>query len=119
MGTKRVLIIEPDDDVRDAIGSLLSRSGFDIVKAKSPDDCYENIQIADLVLLEPAYQCAESCKRLLDNIAELDRCVPVLVLTRAVVKELELSAHSAVFEIHNKPVALDVLVEAINRMFGH
>ncbi|GAB4172048.1 MAG: phosphate regulon transcriptional regulator PhoB [Wenzhouxiangellaceae bacterium] len=82
--TKKILIVEDDDAIREMVGFNLRRSGFEVLEAA---DCQQaRVQVADqrpdLILLDwmlpdaPGIELARSLGR-----DELDRNIPIIMLT--------------------------------------
>ena len=51
---KTVMVVDDDPDIRDSVGQILRKIGYDVINAVSGDDCLEKLQSEkpDLILMD-------------------------------------------------------------------
>jgi len=82
--TKRILIVEDEQPIREMVAFALGKAGFELVQAEDVQDAYEAIarQVPDLVLLDwmlPGASGIELAKRMKAD--EITANVPIVMLT--------------------------------------
>ncbi len=92
---KRIVVVEPDLDIREIVGHILSDRGFEVIPYENEKGMFENIVfiMPDIILLDifsVTEAGTELCRRLKEDPKTRD--IPVIVLsthTRAeIVKEI-------------------------------
>ena len=122
MSTKKILVVEDDDDIMELISYNLKREGYSVVKAASGEEAVKQAQSAspDIVLLDlmlPEMDGLEVCRRLKADAKTKN--VPVIMVTAKgeesdVVAGLELGAEDYVVKPF-RPKELVARVRAVLR----
>ena len=114
-GRRTVLLVEDDEDVRDAVEQILTDEGFHVVSAPDGEAALEVLAQGHhrfctiiLDLLMPGVDGAEFLARARDQLLS----TPVLLFSAALLPA-HLRDHPQVKDLIPKPVDADVLVEKI------
>ena len=96
--SKRVLIVEDQEDNRAILRDLLSKSGYDLIEATNGEEgvALAQSQRPDLILMDvqlPIIDGYEATRRIKSN-AEL-RCIPVIAVTSYALSGDEAKARAA------------------------
>jgi two-component system, OmpR family, response regulator CpxR len=118
---RRILLVEDDLDIREAIASSLDRAGYDVVRAgngrQAIDRLCESAQLPDLIVLDwmmPVMSGFEFLQYLATEPSY--RAIQVLILS-AVDRALTTTGLH-VTAVLNKPVRMRTLVDVIDKLCG-
>lgn len=125
----KILIIDDDPDIVDALYVLLEGEGFDVVSAYDGEEGLakikeENPDLIILDLLMPKMDGYEVCKTLQDPRWSKWKDVPILVLTSVREEasqrryELEMGMRMDVDDYVEKPIDPDVVLERVQKILA-
>jgi len=125
----KILIIDDDPDIVDALYVLLEGEGFDVVSAYDGEEGLakikeENPDLIILDLLMPKMDGYEVCKTLQDPRWSKWKDVPILVLTSVREEasqrryELEMGMRMGVDDYVEKPIDPDVVLERVQKILA-
>lgn len=109
-GTPVVLIVDDDDDIRDAIVDVASRAGFVSVTARNGFEALRHLageRLPDLVLLDMMMPVMDGWE-FLRRRDERGRTVPVVVLTAADQDRIPTGVPAL-----RKPITVELLLDAL------
>jgi CheY-like chemotaxis protein len=117
----RILVVDDESSVREALGTILHRAGYRVVTAADAPEAVQAIEAAppSLVVLDialpPAGAGGWAVLAYLRS-AERLRCVPVLVLTGQDQVHAEEALARGATDFLGKPVSAHVLEETVTRL---
>jgi len=118
---KTVLLVEDDDDIREAISTALTRCGHRVVSAVHGKDAIARLEelgtAPDLILLDWMMPVMAG-SHFVDHLDETGACrgVPIVVLTA--VDRVVTLGEIKVTAVIPKPVRLRTLIDVIDRLLG-
>lgn len=123
----KILIVDDDPDVLDAISMILEKQGYQIVTAKDGIEALANLKAEkpDLMILDllmPKMDGFAVCKELEDPRWSKYRDIPILILTSVREEasrrryELETGLQLNVDDYVEKPISRAVLLERVQRL---
>src|SRR5581483_7200015 len=118
----RILIVEDNEDSRDALSRRLQRRGFDVILAANGREGIGQVRAEkpDLVLMDlnmPEMDGWEATRHL--RAAEETRLVPVIALTaHALTGDRERALAAGCNDYHAKPITLTELVQQIEALLN-
>lgn len=117
---REILVVDDDDDVRDAISLALTEEGYRVSTKCDGLEALEYLREAErpaLILLDmmmPRMDGAELCARLAED-ATLSS-IPVVIVTAGAWAERRPKAPSQVRGVLKKPVTLERLLEVVEKI---
>jgi len=125
----KILIVDDDPDIVDALYVLLEGEGYDVVSASDGEEGLERIkeENPDLIILDllmPKLDGYGVCKTLQDPRWSKWKDVPILVLTSVREEasqrryELETGMRMDVDDYVEKPINPDVVMERVNKILA-
>ena len=111
---KRIIVVEPDRDIREIVSLILAERGFEVIPYKTDEGLFEHIVelMPDVILMDIlaiTEQGTELCRRIKKH--EQTRDIPVIVLSThtraAAVKEI------CAEDVIPKPFDIDHLILVI------
>lgn len=123
----KILIVDDDPDVLDAISMILEKQGYQIVTAKDGIEALANLKAEkpDLMILDllmPKMDGFAVCKELEDPRWSKYRDIPILILTSVREEasrrryELETGLQLNIDDYVEKPISRAVLLERVQRL---
>jgi CheY-like chemotaxis protein len=87
---RKILLVDNDEDVRDAAGTLLEFEHFDVIQAKNGEDCINKLKkaVPDLILLDLKMP-GLTTEEILEKFKEMKLKVPIIFLSGS--KEMDSS----------------------------
>jgi len=125
----KILIVDDDPDIVDALYVLLEGEGYDVVSASDGEEGLERIkeENPDLIILDllmPKLDGYGVCKTLQDPRWSKWKDIPILVLTSVREEasqrryELETGMRMDVDDYVEKPINPDVVMERVNKILA-
>jgi CheY-like chemotaxis protein len=114
----KILVIDDEPAIRDLLGTLLSRKGYDVVLADGGRKGLElyRRERPDVIVLDVNMPEMDGIA-VLKQIRSVDLIQPVIILTGAVTPKTEQQVRAlSVSEIIKKEVPLDLLEDALKRI---
>ena len=124
MSGARVLVVDDESDARQVVGTMLRRSGADVVVAGSVDEAMRlfekwrpNVLVADIGM--PGADGYALIRRVRERPPESGGQIPAVALTAYVRTEDRIRALASGYQMHlPKPVEPAALVSAVARVAG-
>jgi len=124
---KKILAVDDDPDILDALTMILESQGYQIVTARDGVECLANLkaEMPDLMILDllmPKMDGFAVCKELQDPRWAKYREIPILILTSVREEasrrryELETGLELDVDDYVEKPFSPDILLERVERL---
>ena len=126
---KKILAVDDDPDIRDALTMILESQGYEVVTAQDGIEALANLKAEkpDLMILDllmPKMDGWAVCKELQDPRWAKYRDIPILILTSVREEasrrryELETGLELDVDDYVEKPFSPDILLERVGRLVG-
>jgi DNA-binding response OmpR family regulator len=126
---KKILAVDDDPDIRDALTMVLESQGYQVVTAQDGIEALANLKAEkpDLMILDllmPKMDGWAVCKELQDPRWAKYRDIPILILTSVREEasrrryELETGLELDVDDYVEKPFSPDILLERVGRLVG-
>ena len=126
---EKILVVDDDPDIRDALTMILEAKGYEVVTAEDGVEGLANIKAIEpdlliLDLLMPKMDGFTVCKELQDPRWSKFKKMPVLILTSVREEasrrryELETGLELNVDDYVEKPLAPDVLLERVEKLIN-
>ena len=126
---KKILAVDDDPDIRDALTMVLESQGYKVVTAQDGIEALANLKAEkpDLMILDllmPKMDGWAVCKELQDPRWAKYRDIPILILTSVREEasrrryELETGLELDVDDYVEKPFSPDILLERVGRLSG-
>lgn len=126
---KKILAVDDDPDIRDALTMILESQGYEVVTAQDGIEALANLKAEnpDLMILDllmPKMDGWAVCKELQDPRWAKYRGIPILILTSVREEasrrryELETGLELDVDDYVEKPFNPDILLERVGRLVG-
>ena len=126
---KKILAVDDDPDIRDALTMILESQGYEVVTAQDGIEALANLKAEkpDLMILDllmPKMDGWAVCKELQDPRWAKYRDIPILILTSVREEasrrryELETGLELDVDDYVEKPFSPDILLERVGRLSG-
>ncbi|MCK4368219.1 MAG: response regulator [Dehalococcoidales bacterium] len=126
---KKILAVDDDPDIRDALTMVLESQGYKVVTAQDGIEALANLKAEkpDLMILDllmPKMDGWAVCKELQDPRWAKYRDIPILILTSVREEasrrryELETGLELDVDDYVEKPFSPDILLERVGRLVG-
>ncbi len=117
--TKKILIVDDENGIRDSIGSLLKKRGFDVDEAANGEECFRKIKEnrPHLIILDYKLN-SENGLDVLKKISDKWEDIAVIMLTGAGADNVKLAAESikqGAYEYIPKPPDFAILPLLINK----
>jgi len=124
---KKILIVDDDPDIQEAVAMILESQGYEVVTAKDGVEGLANLkaEMPDLMLLDlmmPKMDGFAVCKELQDPRWSKYRDIPILMLTSVREEasrrryELETGLELDVDDYLEKPFSPDILLERVENL---
>jgi DNA-binding response OmpR family regulator len=118
--SKRILVVDDDESVRDSIEILLNIAGFHVFKSATGSDIFQTIQFSrpDLILLDIHLGDSdgrEICKAVKTNPAT--SAIPIIMVS-AEEKIYNAIVTSGANDVVSKPFTEDVLLSRVHRQLA-
>ena len=125
--TDKILVVDDDPDILDAVTMILESQGYAVVTARDGVEGLANLKAEnpDLMILDlmmPKMDGFAVCKELQDPRWSKHKNIPILMLTSVREEasrrryELETGLELCVDDYVEKPMAPDILLERVNRL---
>jgi CheY-like chemotaxis protein len=113
---KKVLVVEDDNGIRLAISSILERQGYEVTNAINGEQALEQVDKADLVLLD-IFLPKITGDEFLRQIRSKGNMVPVVLMSAAMgeAEAMECFKEFKVVDYVAKPFRTKELVEKVNK----
>jgi len=110
---KKILIVDDESSIRDALSKVLHAEGYEIVSAKSGEEAIEKFQSEkiDLLLLDLGLPVKDGWD-MLAWLAGVNPLLPVIIITGRF-KQRELAEKAGADHLMDKPLDVPRLLEAI------
>jgi len=126
---KKILAVDDDPDIRDALTMILESQGYKVITAQDGIEALANLKAEkpDLMILDllmPKMDGWAVCKELQDPRWAKYRDIPILILTSVREEasrrryELETGLELDVDDYVEKPFSPDILLERVGRLVG-
>jgi DNA-binding response OmpR family regulator len=126
MAGKKILLVDDDPDIRDAISVILEAQGYEVITANNGQECFDMLstekpELLILDLLMPKMDGFEVFKELKSQKWAEFHAMPVIVLT-SVREEASLRRYKLetgytldTDDYIEKPIVPDVLIRSVNK----
>ena len=118
---KRILVVDDDPDMLDAVTMLLSEDGYNVTASSSAGEAMDQIKISafDVVLTDIKMPVVSGIE-LLEQINDFDPEMPVIMMTAYADLDLALnSIKRGAFDFFTKPIEHDYLLRVIDKAITH
>lgn len=126
MSEKKILLVDDDPDIRDAVTVILETQGYEVITAKNGIECFDRLSVEkpDLLILDllmPKMDGFDVYKELKSSKWTEFHSMPIIILTS--VREeaslrrykLETGQTLSTDDYIEKPIVPDILIRSVNR----
>ena len=121
-GTKTVLIVDDEEDIRKSLGGVLKDEGYEIREAANGRQALESVELAtpDLVLLDIWMDGYEQGLEILEKLQESHPHVPVVTISgHGNIETAVKATKSGAFDYIEKPLSLDKIILTVGHALEH
>jgi two-component system alkaline phosphatase synthesis response regulator PhoP len=126
MSGKKVLLVDDDPDIRDAVTVILEAQGYEVVTAKNGLECFDKLSVEkpDLLILDllmPKMDGFDVYKELKSSKWAEFHSMPIIILTsvreEASLRRYKLETGQALStdDYIEKPIVPDILIRSVNK----